>query len=149
MFGLLKHIVLKGEGLPGGGSGSSGGSGGSLGFNVSVNAKMRYNHLPRYRRDAKQMLMNVMREAAFDVEAQAKRNIVSHDLIDTGALLNSAFVTENDDSVRIGFSQHYAIWHEVGTRHHVARPFLVPAFDAVRAEIPKRITQAFGQRSIS
>lgn len=111
---------------------------------LKANVVLRSNNLPRYR-DSGKRVHSVLMEAGFDVERGAKQNITDHDLIDTGALKNSVTVSTPDEStVRIGPSVHYGIWHEIGTKHHIARPYLVPAFDVVRAELPARMRKAFG-----
>lgn len=102
-----------------------------------------------------------VRKIAFRVEAEAKKNIRAHGLIDTGAMVNSVYVTMQGDAntppagaadnpngivvplptpsegavAHVGPSVHYAIYHEFGTTRIPARPYLGPAVNTVADEV--------------
>lgn len=74
-------------------------------------------------------------EAALDalatnVKQQAQVVITEVNLIDSGLLRDSVAVARPSKGVRtVGPTQEYGIFHEFGTRHHRARPFMRPALD--------------------
>ena len=64
-------------------------------------------------------------------EASAK----DHVAVDTGNLRRSItheIITGRNPFARVGTSVVYAVYQDVGTRHHPAHPFLRPAMEAVR-----------------
>ncbi len=64
-------------------------------------------------------------------EASAK----DHVAVDTGNLRRSItheIIAGDKPFARVGTSVIYAVYQEVGTRHHPAHPFLRPAMEAVR-----------------
>lgn len=67
------------------------------------------------------------------IVAGAQQLVARHGLIDTGNLLNSIQARRLAAArwlVYVG--AHYGIYHEMGTRYMVARPFLIPAAEAER-----------------
>lgn len=63
--------------------------------------------------------------------------------VDTGALIRSIAV-ENPVPMQVfvGTSIEYGLWLEVGTGTIAARPWLIPANEAERKNLPKRIAEA-------
>lgn len=108
---------------------------------LKSNVRLTKNDIGKLARTGRNV-QDVLMEAAFDVEARAKRNIVQHDLVDTGALLNSVQASETSTGARVTVGQHYGVYHELGTRHHPARPFLVPAFEEVKGDLQRRLRGA-------
>lgn len=73
---------------------------------------------------------DILDTVAAKIEASAKKNIVQHDLIDTGDLWGSIhWWTPQPGTRSIGDGVEYGIYHEMGTSRMIARPWLVPAFE--------------------
>jgi len=73
---------------------------------------------------------------AFQVEANAKSNIIAKDIIDTGAMMNSVQTTQQSpNSYWVHDGVEYGIYHELGTHKIGARPFMVPAVETVGAQV--------------
>ena len=67
-------------------------------------------------------------------EAVAKDEVA----VDTGNLrrsITSEVFDEKKPFARVGTNVFYAIYQEIGTRHHDAKPFLRPAMEAVRRAV--------------
>ena len=84
-------------------------------------------------------------ETAQAGKAAAQRNIVEKNIVDTGHMLNTV---EADEAREIGhrvearfgnWQAGYALYHELGTYKMNARPWLMPALEEVRGDIPTRI----------
>ena len=104
-------------------------------FGVDVTVTMRLD--PRWR-ELESRFEQVVEIAARHVETKAKDDVP----YDTGATKNSINATpEGELSWRIGPTTEYAPFLEYGTRHMVARPFLIPA---VEQEVP-RLRRALSQ----
>lgn len=80
-----------------------------------------------------------IRKALEVVGQVGERAAKEHVAVDTGNLRRS--ITHElggrglEQYVRIGTNVDYAIFQELGTRHHSAQPFLRPAMEAVRRAI--------------
>lgn len=79
-------------------------------------------------------------KAAADIEARAKTTVP----VDTGALKNSiqAGQTGRDLERQVEAGQGYAAFVEFGTRRMAARPYLTPAFEAVRPAFERAVARA-------
>jgi len=76
----------------------------------------------------------LVRKTAFDIEADAKANIVAHNLILTGFMLSSVKAVQVDAlSWMIVVGAFYGVFHEFGTSRMPARPYLGPAVEANRS----------------
>ena len=88
----------------------------------------------------------ILRKAALDVEAEAKRLAP----VDTGNLRASIGVDLGDDgrsgtaSATIGPTASYGIYLEHGTRRMAPRPYMGPALDKVAPGFEAAIGQAAG-----
>lgn len=90
------------------------------------------DNYPRVRGAVKRNAQAAVAKAAHDIEGLAKVNIQQHDLIDTGALLNSVQAVQKSELLWwVVVGQHYGLYHELGTRFMPARSFLLPAADQV------------------
>ena len=69
---------------------------------------------------------------AREVQAVAMANIITKDIIDTGAMLNSMATTwKSKGFFWVHDGVEYGVYHELGTHKISARPFMVPAVEAV------------------
>jgi HK97 gp10 family phage protein len=96
------------------------------------------NDLPRIASRLDKALSNLLKKAAFSIEAKAK------DLapVDTGVLRNSIQTKiEGPTKATVGTHIEYAGYVEGGTRHQKGQPFLTPAADQQKAEFEKEIRQ--------
>lgn len=83
------------------------------------------NNFPAIRREMNRNAGRIVREAAFDIEAEAKTRAP----VDTGNLKNSIQATRvNDLHWRVVVGAEYGVYIEFGTRFMAAQPFLVPAW---------------------
>jgi HK97 gp10 family phage protein len=90
---------------------------------------IKYDHFDELARKAKGAVRDIVRKAAFDVEANAK-NVVP---VDTGNLKNSIDVEmESDTTAVIGPHTEYAAYVEFGTMNMPAQPYMTPAAEAVK-----------------
>lgn len=63
--------------------------------------------------------------------------------VDTGALINSLFVSRLDwHTVMVGVGAEYGLYLELGTRSMSPRPFLSPAIAAIKQEFEEAIRNA-------
>ncbi len=95
----------------------------------------------------------VVQKIAQDVEAYAKDHMSAQSPsnpgdppgVDTGALKNS-IIAEPDDSRPNTWIVHdgvtYGYWLEYGTPKMAARPWMLPAIEAVAADIPKELMES-------
>jgi HK97 gp10 family phage protein len=82
----------------------------------------------------------IVKATAFKVERAAKMLAP----VDTGAMRNSIRAEPVDDLTwQVSVGQEYAPFVEFGTSRMAAQPFLVPALEAHRAEMEKRIAELF------
>jgi len=72
-----------------------------------------------------------VRKATFETEADAKRNIIAMDAVDTGNLLNSGTTVISNGGLtgHVIFTASYAYWVEGGRTGVPPRPFLGNATD--------------------
>ena len=71
-----------------------------------------------------------------EVQALAMANIIAKDIYDTGALHNSITTTKQGEGVYwVSDGVEYGVYHELGTHKIGARPFMVPAVEAVGAQV--------------
>lgn len=95
----------------------------------TVVARVVFNRLPELRGQLRQRASQVVRKAAFDIEARAKQVVP----VRTGNLKNSIQTTmESDLTAVVGTAVEYAPYVELGTRKMAPRPYLGPAAEAVR-----------------
>lgn len=81
----------------------------------------------------------IIRKAAFDVEARSKELVP----VDTGALQNSIQSEMTGDlSAVVAVGMEYAPYVEYGTSRSAAQPYLTPAADAVRPGLEAAIQDA-------
>ena len=70
--------------------------------------------------------------------------------VDTGALRDSCFVNINVVGSRIqlqiGATEHYAVYVELGTSSHAARPYIRPTYDYVLSVLPSVIRNEVSRR---
>lgn len=105
-----------------------------------------FNKLPAISAELQRVVSQIVRKAAFDIEAAAKAQAP----VDTGALKNSIYTVTSDSSdysggdmpqvdtpandhtayVAVGMS--YGIYQEYGTSHMPAQPYMTPAVEGVR-----------------
>lgn len=106
---------------------------------------VRSNRFPSIAGEVSRRASQVVRKTTYDAQANAQAGIVGHDLVDTGALLNSMaaqFLTPLHG--RVGPAVHYGIYHEYGTVHLPARPFVGPAAEAVRGPFTAAMRAVMG-----
>ena len=102
--------------------------------------------LEGYTRGLDRLLRNVVSVTAFNVEGKAKDKVP----VDTGATKNSIApnfpIEDRGLTARIGPSTDYAIFLELGTHKMAARPFMVPALEAVRIPFGQAVEKALELR---
>jgi HK97 gp10 family phage protein len=97
-----------------------------MAYSVSLDTDL----LDRMEADLEDQMSDVIDTTLALIESSTKANIVTHDLIDTGFMLNSVHpekTSKLEGQVIVG--AEYGIYHELGTRYLPARPFLGPAVD--------------------
>lgn len=82
----------------------------------------------------------ILRKAALDVEAEAKRLAP----VDTGNLRGSIGVDLGAMSATIGPTASYGPYLEYGTRRMAPRPYMGPAFDKVAPSFEEALGKAAG-----
>jgi HK97 gp10 family phage protein len=94
--------------------------------------EVKFNRLPQIAPQLRSQAGKEVSKAAHAIEAQVKANIVQHDLIDTGNMLNSVQAQpEEAFSWIVGVAAEYARYHEYGTVKLPPRPFFTPAVEAI------------------
>lgn len=84
-----------------------------------------------------------IRQNPHELKQPDRRGQTYHEgLIDTGAMLNSVQVTPIAKGAEVGPRIEYAAYHEFGTVHMPARPFMQPAIDEKRAEVERIVKTA-------
>lgn len=84
---------------------------------------------------------------------RAARNILQHARrevpVRTGALQRSLKITSESggDRVFVGSDLHYAVFVEEGTSRMTAQPFLVPALEAERPRLLRRVNRMIAKAS--
>jgi len=104
---------------------------------------------------ARQQVTKLVRRIADLIEDEAKRNVLFHDLYDTGNLLNSIHVYPTYPALyaEIIVGAYYGIYHEFGTVHLPVRAFLSPAIESIAPqfaeELARLMESIFPERGIS
>jgi HK97 gp10 family phage protein len=112
------------------------GRGGIMATFGSAGIKLDTRRLDAMARGLKTNTSNALARTARQVEATAKMNIIAKDIIDTGAMLNSVTTTQQSEGVYwVHDGVEYGVYHELGTHRISARPFMVPAVEAVGAQV--------------
>jgi len=114
---------------------------GSLRGGIGVIVK--YDHTRQVTSATLRALSKAVEETAKGVKARAQANVVNHGLVDTGFLLNSIqdkMTGEHEAEINVG--AEYGVYHEYGTRHIPARPFMFPALLEERAAFIARLKKA-------
>jgi HK97 gp10 family phage protein len=94
-----------------------------------ITARLTVDKFPELSQKAHEQIRQVLRKAAFDVEAHAKKVVP----VDTGNLRNSIQSSFPDEFVAVvGTHVEYAPYVEFGTYKMAARPYLMPAVEKVR-----------------
>jgi HK97 gp10 family phage protein len=95
---------------------------------ASSGIEIKFNRLPKIAASLHNEAAQEVAKAAHAIEAQTKANIVQHDLIDTGNMLNSVQAQPDGTFAWIvGVGAEYAIYHEYGTVRLPPKPFFLPA----------------------
>lgn len=98
---------------------------------MSVTVIVRGNRIPEIRGEARRRAEEAVAKAVFDIEARAKAAAP----VKTGFLKSSIQGSTSGLQGRVDAQAEYAVFVEFGTRRMSARPFLVPAAEAVRASL--------------
>jgi HK97 gp10 family phage protein len=97
------------------------------------NIKLDTRVLDRIARDLDVNTDRALAGIAFQVQAETQANIVNKHIYDTGALHNSIEAEKKQkDLYWVHDAVDYGIYNELGTSKMAARPFMVPAVEAVR-----------------
>jgi len=113
-----------------------------------------YNHFPQIASALDDVLGQVVRKTAFDLQANMQAQIRANQQIDTGFMVNSVYVRTSDESTYatsgdpvkkgqkkldeveappdthtayVGVGASYGYWQNYGTSRIPARPFLEPS----------------------
>lgn len=98
---------------------------------TTTGARIVYNHFDRIARHLPEVMGEIVRKTAFEIEATAKRRAP----VDTGNLKASIKTTANDRTRRratVWTNVKYAPFVEYGTRYMAAQPYLIPAAEQAR-----------------
>jgi HK97 gp10 family phage protein len=83
-----------------------------------------------------------MLEVAEEVAVHVRENIVSEDVIDTGALYDSIIAEQRDqDTTVVRDGVEYGVYQEFGTSRIAARPFFTPAIENYGIEFDRVFTR--------
>lgn len=121
-----------------------------------ANEEVLFNHFPRLQAALHALVVQGVKKAAFDIQAQAQTRCP----VDTGFLKSSIYTITDDGSTYgtgvvpakpdqhllpstdqppqtdaqaiVAVGAEYGIYVEMGSAHHGAKPYLVPAAEAVR-----------------
>lgn len=107
---------------------------------MPAGGRIVFNDIPKLRAALRPRASQIIRKAAFDIEAGAKTTVP----VDTGNLKNS-IQTHMDGDIQATVAAHaeYAIYVEMGTYRMAARPYLVPALEAVRPSAEAAMRELF------
>jgi hypothetical protein len=122
------------------------------------------NNMPQIEKALHQAMADVLVQVGLLVVSAAKQNIVQWDLIDTGNLLNSIYLQtftdpgvpagiqflgmpgtppQNDTEINVNVGAYYGVYHEYGTAHLPAKPYLVPALESATERMMPLIRTTF------
>jgi len=102
-----------------------------------VDATITFRLDPRWR-ELESRFQKVVEIAARHVETKAKDDVP----VKTGATKNSINASsEGELSWRVGPTTEYAPFLEYGTRHMIARPFLIPAVELEAPRLERALIQ--------
>lgn len=107
-----------------------------------LNAEDVINKLARLDPRGADAVRKAINETAINIQRKAKRACP----VDTGRLRSSINMTFADAAMvaTVGTNVDYAPYVEFGTSKQKAQPFLFPAFEEERPQIPPRIAKYFG-----
>lgn len=118
-----------------------------------------FNIFPQVMAALDKAASQIVKKAAFDVQAKAANNITANDQIDTGFMKSSVYVVtkststygagvvagspgsallsevpppETDTEALVAVGANYGLFQELGTSRLPPRPYLVPALEAVK-----------------
>lgn len=94
---------------------------------MSVTVIVRSNRIPQIRGEARQRAEDAVAKAVYDIEARAKAAAP----VRTGFLKSSIQGSTSGLEGRVDAQAHYAAHVEFGTSRMGARPYLIPAAEAV------------------
>ena len=127
-----------------------------------------YNHFPQIASKLDEVLGQVVRKTAFDLQANMQARIRANGQIDTGFMVNSVYVRTIDESnygatgepqkkgqkkfeeveappdkhtAYVGVGAEYGYWQNYGTRFQPARPFLEPAIETTRPSFEEAVSR--------
>jgi HK97 gp10 family phage protein len=107
----------------------------------SIEAQLRQivAEMKAYEQRVQQVAATTLAEHAGQVAADARALAP----VDTGELRDSIQVVKTDDlHYQVEATAPYAAAVELGTVHQAAEPFLFPAFEASRNELPRKLAAA-------
>lgn len=94
-----------------------------------VVSRIVFDRLPELRGQIRERAGQLVKKTAHDIEAHAKQTVP----VDTGNLKNSIQAEmESDLTAVVSVGADYGIYVEMGTHKMAARPFMVPAAEAVK-----------------
>lgn len=121
-----------------------------------------FNHLPQISEQLARAASQIVRKAAFDIQARA----ASTAPVDTGLLRSSIYVETSDSSsygrgvtgdkgdmlpevsppqddqtAIVAVGANYGLYVEMGTRHSPAQPYLVPAVMAIKESFERAMSK--------
>lgn len=100
------------------------------------NVRLDTKELDALARGLRMNTQNAIAAIARQVEAQTKSNIITKDVIDTGAYLNSIMSEEiNRNTWHVHDGVEYGIYQELGTHKVSARPTMTPAVETVSNQV--------------
>lgn len=96
---------------------------------MTVTISVTFDKFPQIAAEMPKKTSQIVRKAAFDIEAQAKNRVP----VDTGALKNSISTEFENNGLTGIIAPHmeYATYVEFGTKRISAQPYMTPAAEAV------------------
>lgn len=112
---------------------------------MTANIRLDTSGLDKLSRELETDADNALLRVARQVEALTKANIMSKNIIDTGALFGSIAVSPRGKGVYwVHDGVEYGIYHELGTHRIAARPFMTPAVETVYLQVVDIIKGGLG-----
>ena len=137
-----------------------------------IEFRLEYNHVGRIARELSDKVDAVVDKTAFDIQAEAQQNITELGAIDTGSMKASAYASTPKSSsygaaaaearglnpnaviqseerpgeheAIVGIAVEHGIYNELGTVRMPPRPFLGPAFEAMRRPFRQALRKVLG-----